>query len=866
MGIWKRIKNALAPGRLEAELAEEEASHLEEMQGDGWPEAAYGRGLRYREESRDLKTVGWLDCLRADVVFGVRQLGKHRLASAVAVLSLALGIGATASTLQLIEAGFWRVMPVEKPEQLHFLRYVTMNIDGKPKEQDSFRATEMKMLAESVAGDATLTAVGFADRQDVHYGEPTQVERISRQYVSGGFFELLGLRPELGRLFRKAEESPAADHKIAVISGEYWERRFGREPGVIGKKIFHDGISYEVVGVVEGDFTGTSVGSYTDLFLPMPTEVAPEIQPIRRVLLRIREGVNPAAIEDRLRARFVQAREELSQPWAAKAPKSYLDVYRNVRLKMLPAMYGMSNFHSAYRTPLTVLGLTTLLLLGLACAGVANLLLAQTTGRQREMGIRMAIGAGRMRLMQLLFVESGLLGLGAAGLGLVFTLWAGPALLRGMNPADNPVKLGLAMDWRLPLVGGALALLVTLVCGVVPAWRVSRVDPATAIRAGFSGKRRMGMFHALLGVQIAFCVVVCFVAVLMVTTLRNLENQQLGFEVDRVLLLETQKPEGRLDWETWRQVLERVRGMRGVEKVGLSGYPLQTGNASIGDVEIAGRRLGLGGPFTFEATPGWMEAMGVELVEGRDFLASSEEQVVVVSEQVKREYFEGKSPLGQTVNWAGEVARIIGVAKDIRMRDLKEDTRSILYFPFRAMRDGVFAIRMNGTVKEAELAPLLRGMITREFPQLRVGLIRSQKSLIDAQLARERLLATVASFFSVVALVLAGLGIYGVFSLIVAQRRKEIAIRIAVGAGWWATARIVLRDGLGAAMVGLAGGLAGVFGAEALMRSLVFGVEGVEWVVVVPTAGVVLAAAIVGLGWPLTRALRTDPALVLRTD
>lgn len=219
-----------------------------------------------------------------------------------------------------------------------------------------------------------------------------------------------------------------------------------------------------------------------------------------------------------------------------------MDAYLNVQLKMLPAMHGMSNFHRDYRTPLTVLGLTTLLLLELACTGVANLLLAQATGRVREMGIRMAIEAGRLRLMQLLFLESGLLGLAGASLGLLFTLWAGPMLLRGMNPVDNPVRMALATDWRLPLVGGVLALLTTVACGMLAAWRVSRVDPATAIRGEVSGKRRLGALHALLGVQIAFCVVVCFVAVLMLTTLRNLENQRLGFAVEQVLLVEMHLP------------------------------------------------------------------------------------------------------------------------------------------------------------------------------------------------------------------------------------------------------------------------------------------------------------------------------------
>ena len=866
MGIWKRIKNALAPGKLEAELEEEAASHLDEMQREGFSAAAFGNGLRYREESRDMKTIVWLDSLRADLIFGLRQLTKHKVATATAILSLALGIGATTTSLQLVEAGFLRSLPVHAPEQLYFLRYSGMNIDGKQTQKESFKSREHDALQKSVNGDAQSVMVSFADRQDISFGDVTDVEKVTRQYVGANFFEFLGLRPKEGRLLRSDEASLRADHHIAVLSDEYWMRRFGRARSAIGAKFVYGGEQFVVVGIVEEAFTGPVVGNFTDVYLPMPTSKSSGEQPGARILLRLREGLRPEAIEERLHLAFRREREESTRQWPASTPKELLRSVREVQLKLIPAANGVSNFHRDHRIPLTVLSLTAILLLGLACASVANLLLAQSTGRIREMGIRLAIGAGRWRLIQLMLIETALLGGIAVAFSIWFNRWAGPWLLQQMNPPDNPMRLLLNFDWRMLLTGCVLALLVILLCGTLPAISVSQVDPANAIRGTSSGSRTFTLFQALLGIQIAFCVVVCFVASLMVTTIRNLDRQRLGFDSAHTLLVETWAPRGLQNWEFWRQVQEQMRDLPGVDHVGLSGWPLQNGGADIGDVEIAGKRLGIGGPYTFLAAPGWFETMRIPMLDGSDFRPGSKEDVVIVNEQIQREFFEGKSPVGATLFSWGKPYRIIGVSGDIRMRDLKEPVRGILYFPFVDMREGAFALRIKESSMARELPREIRKMIARSFPQLNVSLIRSQESLIELQTMRERLLAKIASFFALVALGLAAMGIYGVFVLTVNQRRKEIAIRMAVGAEACSTAGVVLRDGVWAALIGLSMGIGGAWGAGILMQSLLFGSEIKDWAVIAPAFAVVLCAALAGLALPLVKALRTDPALVLRAD
>lgn len=866
MGIWRRIRNSLQPGNLDSELEQEAASHLEEMQQDGFPATAFGNGLRYREESRDVKTVVWLESIRADLIFGVRQLMKHKVATATAILSLALGIGATTSSMQLVEAGFLRKLPVKAPDQLYFLRYSGVNIDGKQSEKDSFKPQDLKALEEGMGGEAKLVMVSFADRQDITFGQASDVEKVTRQYVDASFFELMGLKPKEGRLFSASEAAPQAEHRIAVLSDDYWMRRFGRDRSALGTRFFYDGELFLIVGIAEEAFTGTAVGNFTDLYLPMPTEKRSAEQPGGRILLRLRDGLKPEGVQERLNLAFRRAREEQVRQWPASTPKDLIRGFVNVQLRLLPAANGVSNFHRDFRVPLRVLSLTAFLLLCLACVSVANLLLAQSRGRAQEMGIRIAIGAGRSRLVQLMLLETALLGSVAATFALLFSRWAGPWLIGQMNPPDNPMRLALAFDWRMPLAVSLSALLVTLICGVLPAMSVSQMDPAAAIKGSNRGTTNFGVFQGLLGLQIGFCVVACFVASLMVTTLRNLENQHLGFESASTLLVETYTKRGRLAWPKWQQLQERMQDLPGVDQVGLSGWPLQNGGADIGDVEIEGRRLGIGGPYTFYAAPGWFKAMGIPFIEGSDFRPGSKEDSVIVNEQIARTFFAGRSPVGSTIKSWGKSYRIVGVTGDIRMRDLKEELRGILYFPFDEMQQGTIALRVRNSDAGRELPKAIRSRIANEFPQLHIGMIRSQESLITLQTTRERLLAKIATFFALIALGLAAMGIYGVFSQSVGQRRKEIAIRLAVGAEAWSIANIVLRAGAGAAAIGLGIGVAGAWAAGLLMRSLLFGSQTNGWSIVVPTVAVVMFATAAGIALPLMKALKTDPALVLRSD
>jgi putative ABC transport system permease protein len=866
MGIWRRFKNALLPGRLDAELEEEAASHLEEMQREGFPAAAFGNSLRYREESRDVKTIVWLDSLRADLIFGLRQLAKHKVATATAILSLALGIGATTTSLQLVEAGFLRPLPVKAPEQLHFLRYSGVNIDGKQTERDSFQAQELVALQESVRDDAQLVMVSFADRQDISFGEASEVEKVSRQYVDASFFEFMGLKPKAGRLFNAGEAAASAEHRIAIISDDYSMRRFGGNEAVIGRKFLYEGEHFQIVGIAEAAFTGTAVGNFTDVYLPMPIAKQSGNRPSGRILLRLRESLKPESIGERLHLAFRRFREDQSKQWPASTPKELIRGFTDVKLKLLPAANGVSNFHRDFRVPLMVLAVTAVMLLGLACISVASLLLTQAKARAQEMGIRIALGAGRARLIQLMLLESALLGAISVTLALWFCRWAGPWLISQMNPPDNPMRLALAFDWRMPLTGSAVALMVTLICGALPAISVSRIDAAKTMRGTARGTGRFPILQGLLGLQIGFCVVVCFVASLMVTTLRNLDRQRLGFDYTNTLLVETRVQNGLQSWPQWQQIQERMKDIPGVEEVGLSGWSLQTGSADIGDVEIEGQRLGIGGPYTFSAAAGWFKAMGIPFLEGSDFRPGSREDLVIINEQIARNFFKGRSPIGATIQSWGKPYRIIGVTGDIRMRDIKEDARGILYFPFTDMRYGTFALRLKDSSAERGLQRAIRGMIAKEFSQLQVRLIRNQESLITLQTIRERLLAKIATFFALIALGLAAMGIYAVFSQNVGQRGKEIAIRMAVGAEAWSTACMVVRDGVWAAVIGLSVGIAGAWGAGTLMRSLVFGSQASDWSVLIPAIAVVLCATLTGLALPLFKALKTDPALVLRAD
>src|SRR6185437_3883999 len=461
MSLWSRIANIFRADRLTREIDEELASHIEEAIGQGRDPAearrAFGSPLRQREDSRDVKLIPWLDSLRADAVFGWRQLKKKKVTSAAAVLSLALAIGACTSAFRLIDALLWRPLPVAHPEQLYDLVRQEIGFDGKPQIFDGWAYPAFRLMRAAVKNRAGLIAVSYAQRTDLTYRSDQETEKAYLQYVSGWMFSSFWLKPALGRLLTENDDRKPRAHPYAVLSYDYWTRRFGRDPKVIGRTFRIGNDIFEIVGIGPKRFTGTEPGTAIDIFVP--TMMHPGINSSDwtwfRTLARLKPGVSAEPVRERLNATSITFERERAKGFIGW-PKQELDRYLNQNLLLEPAPAGVSFMQQDYRRSLLILGVLVGLVLLIACANVANLMTAQAAARAREMALRVSIGAGRWRLVQLVLIESAMVAFLAAAIGALFAWWSAPFVVGRINPPDNPARLFLPADWRVLAFGLAL--------------------------------------------------------------------------------------------------------------------------------------------------------------------------------------------------------------------------------------------------------------------------------------------------------------------------------------------------------------------------------------------------------------------------
>jgi predicted permease len=868
---------------LSREIDEEFESHIAEAIGQGRDPAearrAFGSGLRRREESRDIRLVAWLDSLRADAVFGWRQLRKNKVASAAAILSLALAIGACTSAFRLIDALLLRPLPVAEPERLYVLARQGMDPAGNFRISESSEYPLFRQLRAVVKDQAELIAVSYADRTDLTYGSDEEMEKAYRQYVSGWMFDSFGLKPDLGRLFTENDDLTPGAHPVAVLSHDYWARRFGKDPKVIGRKFRIGNDLFEIVGVAPAPFTGTETGIGVDIFFPtmMHAGVTHSDWSWFRTFVRLKPGVAAEPVRERLYAPFQAVQEERAKGFRGR-PKRVIDEFLKQKLLLEPAAAGVSDMQKDFRRALVALGVLVALVLMIACANVANMMTAQAAARAREMALRVSIGAGRWRLVQLVLVESAMLAFLAAAIGGLFAWWSAPFVLGRINPPDNPARLFLPADWRVLGFAMALALGVTLLFGLAPALRASAVKPASALKGGEDPHSRRRLMHALIAVQVAFCFLVCFVAGLFVATFDKLSNQPTGFSAERLLALETvaQRPQPPV---LWNQVAEHLRALPGVERVAMAGWPLLSGNGWNGFVSINGAPGDILAYF-LAVSPGWLETMKIPLIDGRDFRADDTfPGVAIVNQAFAKAYFNGEDPVGKWFERPpGKNQRvrlqIVGWVRDARYRNMREPITPIAYVPLTSIdaqgaveaRDSAtFLVRTTGSNPLA-LASILRHEVPRARPEFRVSNIRTQTEINRQHTVRERLLAMLALFFAMVALLLAGVGLYGVLDYSVLQRRREIGIRMALGAQSGDIARRVTVEVFSMVLVGALAGLALGMASVRYIATLLYQVKGGDLGLMALPALAILAAALLAALPAVIHAVRIDPVAMLRAE
>jgi len=886
MSWIRRFRNQFRRERLNREVDEELAAHIDEAvaRGRSGEEAqrAFGGALLQRERSRDIRLLPRLDALFADFVFGWRQLKKNRVASAAAILSLALAIGATTAAFRLVDAVLWRNLPVATPERLFFLAITNSGAEDRLPYHDDFDYPTFRQYRQIIGDRADVMLVGMTSRETDFLDSGDEPEPIYRQYVSGNIFGVFGIQPALGRLLTLNDDLKPGAHPVAVLSYDYWTRRFGRDPKAVGKTIHIAKRQYEIVGVAAKGFTGTEPGFVTDVFIPsmMNTQAldAPGWSWFR-IWVRPKPGITPEQIRQPLQAALQFEQQARIKTLSSDTPKQAIDAYLSHAVVFFPAASGASEFQRVYRRPLLILGVLVALVLLVACANVGNLLTAQATARAREMALRVSIGAGRGRLIQMVFVESALLAVTASALGTLLAWWSAPFVVSMLAPADDPVRLILDADWRAAGFGVVLTAAVTFLFGLAPALRASSIKPINALKGGEDPHSRRRLMNSLVAAQTAFCVLVLFVAGLFVTTFERLENRPLGFSPKGVLLLETDFSR-KQPLVVQMQVAERLRQVPGVEAVGLASWGLLTGNGWTGSVRVPGRAIEVRSPYFLGVSPGFFETMRIGLLGGRDFRPGDgaphlegRNQLVggvgIVNEAFARTYFDGQNPVGRfaDVRQGKDVSarmEIVGYVRDAIYRTLREPFQPTVYVPRAEEDGGTFVVRTSGD--PLPLAPMLRREISQARSDFHVRSLGPQSDFVRRQMIRERLLATLSMFFAIVALALAAIGLYGVLNYSVVQQRREIGIRLALGARSAHIVRGVTGGIFGMVFLGLAIGLAGGLESVRFVDTLLFGVKMTDLGVVAAPILTLLAAAVLAALPPVIRAVRIDPARTLRSE
>jgi putative ABC transport system permease protein len=875
VSVWSRLTNLVRPDRVSREIEEELKSHIEEgiEQGRDPDEIrkAFGSVLRHAEQSGDIRLIAWVDSLRADLVFGWRQLVKRPATSFAAVLSLALAIGCCTCVFRLIDALLLRPLPVEHADRLYAMVLRGIGPDGSLRDSDSNEYPQFALMRAAVKEDAELIAVSWVDRVDLTFASDAEMEKAHVQFVSGWMFSSFGLKPALGRLLTNDDDRQPKTSPYAVLSYDYWSRRFGQDPGVIGRKFQMGNDLIEIVGVAPVGFTGTETGIFTDIFLPtmMHAGVSHDDWSWIRTFIQLRSRDQKERVRERLQAIWTTIQTERAKSFTSW-PRDRLKKYLQQRLIVEPAAAGLSGMQQLYKTALIAIAVLVGLVLLIACANVANLLTAQAAARSREMALRVSIGAGRARLVQLVLIESGLLAGLATVAGAVFAWWAAPFLVARINPPDNPARLSLPADWRVTIFAAALSVAATLLFGLLPALRTSGIRPANALRGGDDPHAHRPLMYALIAAQVAFCFIVHLAADAFVSTLHRISSQPTGFAPERLLTLDTvAKPPQ--PTEFWYQTADHLKEISGVQGVAVAAWPLLSGIGMNGFVSVNGAPPGPILGYFLNVSPDWLDVMKIPLLDGRDFRPSDVSPgVAIVNQAFAKEYFPRVSPIGRSFARGKDRFEVIGVAADARYRNLREGMTPTAYIPLRypapeSLSKATFLVR-TASQNPYPLAPVLRREVSRMRPEFRVTNVRTQLEINEAQTVRERLLAALVVFFAGVALLLAGIGLYGVLDYSVLQRKREFGIRIAIGAPVSEIARQVTLSLFATVVLGAtAGGALGLL-LEPYIKGLLYEVKRSDLGILgMPSAMIVMITLLTAIP-AVIRGIRIDPVEMLRSE
>lgn len=863
------------------------------------------RKARTQSQSRSGR-IG-MGSLAQDLRYGVRMLLKSKAFTAVAVLSLALGIGANTALFSLIDAVLLKMLPVKEPSELVLFNWLSgpramvRSIDGNMKRDPvtremtstSFSYWTFEQLRD--ANESLSQVFAFAPIEQLNVNVDGQAEIAGGQLVTGDYYEGLGVRAAIGRTITRGDDAAEAE-PVVVITHRYWQRRFSLDPNIVGKTINVNNIAFTVIGVTPPEFFGAlEVGQPADLSLPVALE--PQIRPGSRdmtqswswwikIMGRLKPGVTAEKVRANLEPAFQRSALDGWNAAVARARTQGQTPSSEPRdtplLRVGSGSQGLVDARQSYSQPLAILMIVAGSVLLIACANLANLLLARAGARQKEIAVRLAMGASRWRLIKQLLTESVLLALVGGTVGVVFA-YLGKDTLLSLRPwGGRELVLNLGIDHRVLVFTIAVSLVTGLLFGLAPALHATRIDLTPALkdnaRSLTSGSRSF-LTRVLIMVQVSVSLVLMIGAALFVRTLNNLEAVDVGFNRENLLLF---RVDPRLSGyqsaqipDLYQRMTERIEAVPGVRSATMSRHPLLSGSARFQNITVMGDANQSDDPvYVNTVGANFLETMEMPLLLGRGLMPGDDARapkVAVVNQTMARKYFGDANPIGRRFGFGGRPENagqieIVGVVSGAKYTALREDIAPTIYTPYVQDSPGQMNFEVRTAGDAGAMASSVRDAVREVDGNLPLFDVKTQTQQAEESLAQERLFATLSSFFGVLAMLLACVGLYGVMSFGVTRRTNEIGIRMALGATAPRVMRMVMRETMQVVCLGLVIGLGAAVALTGLVEEMLYGVAPTDRVTISVAAVLMIAVAALAGYIPARRASKVDPMIALRYE
>jgi predicted permease len=828
--------------------------------------------------------------LLQNIRFAVRSLSRARLFVAVAVLSLAFGIGANTAIYTLTDQILVRMLPVKQPEQL-----VMLTAEGRHYGNNMGSNRISYPMYQDFRDHNTVFSGMFCFHEtDLSLSYSGHTERVSGEMVSGNYFPVLGVGAAIGRLFTAEDDKFQGAHPVAVLSYGYWQNRFGGDPGVVGRKLIINGYPFTVIGVSQPGFTGTDPGYAPQVRVPvtMSAKLIDFLRPNDRrsrwvtAFGRLKPGLTAKQAEAGIQPYFHQLLQmEVMQKEFAKAAPEMKSEFLRMRMTVLPAAKGRSELRRRFSTPLLVLTVTVALVLLIACANIANLLIVRATARRKEIAIRLALGSTKRRIMSQLLVESTMLSLLGGVAGLLLAIVTDHALINFLPPSSVPLSISPTPDWRILAFTLTLSVGTGVFFGMIPALQATRADVATTLKdeaGAVAGGASTQIRKLLVVAQVSLSLLLLIGAGLFIRSLRNLKDLDPGFRTSNLLAFKIDPTLNGYTPERTRalygQLEQMLNTLPGVESASLAVMPVIEDNEWDEWVTIDSYTPKTGelpDPHMNFVSPDYFKTLQISLLAGRDFRitdAAGAAKVCIVNEKFARKYFGGINAVGHRIGMGIDPGTptdvtVVGVVKDTKYENMREEVPLEMYRPYRQLD---FAVGITAYVRTAQNPAPMFNSIRRRMHDLDANLpvfeMITLEQQMDNSLATERLVATLSAGFGVLATLLAAVGLYGVMAYAVTRRTREIGIRVAIGAAKQDVLWLVMREVLMMLGAGVLIALPVSFLLTRYVQSQLYGIQPSDPVSVAAAVILVSLVAVLAGYVPARRAAQVDPIRALRYE